>query len=565
VSIGTTVSWASATGAASYDVYFVPNAFGTGTFIGNQAGTAYNPGTLTYNTTYYWRIDSKNTAGTTTGIVWSFTTNSAPTPPAPATAPNPTNGAPDISITQQLTWASAIGATSYDVYFVPNAFGTGTFIGNQAGTSYDPGTLSYSATYYWRIDSKNSAGTTTGTVWGFTTGVEPVTPPDPATSPSPSNGATSVSITTAVSWASALRSTSYDVYFGTTNPPDYKTNTTSTTYTPSTLSYSATYYWRIDSKNEANPPTTTGIVWSFQTEADSHEKWTTKAPMPTARDGLACGVVNNKIYVIGGMSRVGSTDIIFAVNEEYDPAANTWATKTSMPTARASLGVAVVNNKIYAIGGNYEPSGQSGPWASRSTNEEYDPVSNTWTTKTPMPTSKGSFAIAVVNNKIYCIGGYDYNGGGNVATNYEYNPATDSWATKAPLPVAGYSFGVGVVNNKIYCIGGYSTSSGLLSLNAEYDPATNSWANKAAPPTVRGAAGVTLNNKIYWIGSSSDVYVAITEEYNPATNSWATKLPMPTARFDQALGAVNGKIYAIGGSIGSYGSGPYTVNEEYQP
>ena len=225
----TQLSWASAARATSYDVYFGTSSLPP-KVVTDTTNTSYNPGTLSYTEFYYWRIDSKNSAGTTTGTVWSFTTQAqSVTPPVQITSPNPVNSTTDASITQQLSWLVATGATSYDVYFGTTS--PGQFKVNQAGTSYNPGTLNYSTTYYWRIDSKNSAGTTTGTVWSFTTGVEPVTPPDQVISPSPSNGATSVSITTAVSWASALRATSYDVYFGTTNPPDQKTNTTSTTYT----------------------------------------------------------------------------------------------------------------------------------------------------------------------------------------------------------------------------------------------------------------------------------------------------------------------------------------------
>src|SRR3989304_9194440 len=80
------------------------------------------------------------------------------------TSPIPSNGATGQSINTDLSWADGGGATSYDVYF------NGEYRGNQSGTSYDPGTLTYSTTYCWRIDSKNSAGTTTGDVWCFTTG-----------------------------------------------------------------------------------------------------------------------------------------------------------------------------------------------------------------------------------------------------------------------------------------------------------------------------------------------------------------------------------------------------------
>ena len=58
-------------------------------------------------------------------------------------------------------------------------------------------------------------------------------------------------------------------------------------------------------------------------------------------------------------------------------APNTWEAVASMPTARAQLGVAVVNGKIYAIGGE---SNDHGPILLNIT-EEYDPPTNTWTTK----------------------------------------------------------------------------------------------------------------------------------------------------------------------------------------
>ncbi len=74
---------------------------------------------------------------------------------------------------------------------------------------------------------------------------------------------------------------------------------------------------------------------------------TPKAPMPTARNGLAAGVVNNQIYAIGG---AGSGSYLNTV-EMYDPANNTWTPKASMPTARYLLAAGVVNNQIHALGG----------------------------------------------------------------------------------------------------------------------------------------------------------------------------------------------------------------------
>lgn len=125
--------------------------------------------------------------------------------------------------------------------------------------------------------------------------------------------------------------------------------------------------------------------------------WTVKAPMPTARFWLSAAVVNDRIYAIGG-TRLDGTYV--PTNEEYNPLKDMWTTKTPMPTSRARFGVAVVNNKIYAIGGVLDNINSLS-----SAIEEYDPVTDTWTTKAPLPTSRNHFAVTGLNGKIYVMGG----------------------------------------------------------------------------------------------------------------------------------------------------------------
>ncbi len=91
--------------------------------------------------------------------------------PSKATSPSPSNSATGVSLTADLSWTAGSGATSHDVYFGTDSTpDSGESKGNQSGTTYDPGTLNASTTYYWRIDEVNSSGTTTGDVWSFTTG-----------------------------------------------------------------------------------------------------------------------------------------------------------------------------------------------------------------------------------------------------------------------------------------------------------------------------------------------------------------------------------------------------------
>ena len=102
-----------------------------------------------------------------------------PTPPDAATNPSAATGVMDVALNASLSWTAGARADSHDVYFgespTPDA---GEFQGNQTATSFDPGILPEGTTYYWRIDEVNEFGTTTGTVWSFTTGTTTATDDD---------------------------------------------------------------------------------------------------------------------------------------------------------------------------------------------------------------------------------------------------------------------------------------------------------------------------------------------------------------------------------------------------
>jgi hypothetical protein len=192
-----------------------------------------------------------------------------PTPPGQASSPSPADSATDVSINADLSWSAGSGATSRDVYFGTTS--PGSFQGNQTATTFDPGSMAYDTTYYWRIDEVNAEGTTTGNVWSFATEQE-LLPPGQATNPSPADSATDVDIDADLSWTAGSGSTSSDVYFGTTSPGAFQGNQTATTFDPGTMANDTTYYWRIDEINTEG--TTTGAVWSFTTESAGLLPWT---------------------------------------------------------------------------------------------------------------------------------------------------------------------------------------------------------------------------------------------------------------------------------------------------
>jgi hypothetical protein len=86
--------------------------------------------------------------------------------PGQASNPGPSNGAKKLQTPVTLSWSAGTDATSHDVYFGTSS-GSLTFQGNQAGTTFDPGSLAGKTNHYWRIDEVNAQGTTTGIEWEF--------------------------------------------------------------------------------------------------------------------------------------------------------------------------------------------------------------------------------------------------------------------------------------------------------------------------------------------------------------------------------------------------------------
>jgi N-acetylneuraminic acid mutarotase len=269
--------------------------------------------------------------------------------------------------------------------------------------------------------------------------------------------------------------------------------------------------------------------------------------MPTGRSDLAVGVVNGILYAVGGYSSTSAS--VLATVEAYNPSTKSWTTKASMPTARSGLAVGVVNGILYAVGGNDTCCTLN---RRISTLEAYDPSTNTWTTKAPMPTSRMDLAVGVVNGILYAVGGLGT--GSYLVTIESYDPSTNTWTTKASMSTERYGLSIGVINGILYAVGGDAGTYWGLGTVEAYDPSTNSWTTKASMPTSRlGLAVGMVNGILYAVGGVKNnpggglSYLANVEAFNPSTNTWTTVVSMPTARSYLAAGVVNGVLYAVGG------------------
>jgi len=240
------------------------------------------------------------------------------------------------------------------------------------------------------------------------------------------------------------------------------------------------------------------------------DKWVNKADIPTGRFFSGFSEVNGKIYIIGGTS--DGNDTLATVNE-YDPVKDTWLKKTDIPTARIGLSASVVNGKIYAIGGGTSRFNMT-PIV-----EEYDPVNDKWTKKADMLTPRCVLSTVALNGKIYAIGGqlnvWGIDGGPVTSIVEEYNPEADTWTKKSDMLTARCGLSTCVVNDKIYAIGGGDWNQ-YISAVEEYDSINDSWSKKTNMLTPRPFhSNCVVNGKIYAIGGGWLPALSTVEEYTP--------------------------------------------------
>ena len=308
------LSWSDGGGMPDgYDVY-LDTVDGSTLVSNDQPGTSYTP-TLAPGTTYYWKVVPYNANGPATGVTtWSFKTPTADQiaesfdatefPPLGWTTPGgaftrstttPYYGAAsayeyiaagpsylhtsmlELTATSELDWWMRTSATTGigRVQIVYSEDGTTwNNIGDEIVMPTETTWMNYNvdlsslAGNNYMIGFKVYSSTSTSTYFYIDHVVGPelaALVPEPATLVYPAEAGYAF-LDGTLQWnpaASGGIPSSYDVYFGTTNPPDYVTNQAELTYTP-TLAAATTYYWQIVPRNGTGPAVNCP-VWSFAT------------------------------------------------------------------------------------------------------------------------------------------------------------------------------------------------------------------------------------------------------------------------------------------------------------
>ena len=289
---------------------------------------------------------------------------------------------------------------------------------------------------------------------------------------------------------------------------------------------------------------------------DERFLWARRAPMPTLRQEIAAAVIDDRIYVFGGLDdNAQSIDVV----EAYAPRTDTWELRQPLPMPLNHLAAVAAGGRIYILGGYVNFSRDL---IISDQTLEYDPAADSWSGKTEMPFGRGAHGAALLDGRIYVVGGIGSPAGEQTRVMI-YDPAADSWDVGAHMPVPSEHLAVSAAAGRIYAISG-RFGTGLSEVQV-YDPESDSWELRAPIPTAR--SGITSQSwlgRIFVFGGELPGVFDDNEVYDPVADNWDRAQPMPTARHGLGSGIVDGKIYVIGGGTVA-GLRATDAVEEYVP
>jgi len=270
------------------------------------------------------------------------------------------------------------------------------------------------------------------------------------------------------------------------------------------------------------------------------QQWVYRTPMPTARKGMAVAVLQDKIWVMGGKKKMHhATNVV----EVYDPVNNSWSIQyPHLNYARESAAAEVYDGKIFVFGGVKE-----GQFVTAV--EMFDPNAGIWQTVSYLPTPRMGMASVVKDSGIWLIGG------GGHFSNYInfveiFYPSTLTWDTlSATLNIPRADPMATVVNGEVMVFGGYFY--GPVSSYEKYNSTTQSWEIVGNIPYYCASSGYTGANGWAWIiGGAGQVGVLDKVQVLRPLNGlwqWWQGPPLNTPRRSLVAATVQDKVFAIGG------------------
>ncbi len=241
-------------------------------------------------------------------------------------------------------------------------------------------------------------------------------------------------------------------------------------------------------------------VWSYDPGSDKWDTSCSHLPEPRALFGDHTCVLGGKLYVIGGTKPNSEEPVYSARVDVYDPVSDTWQSGADLPVPVGGIGVCVLNGQIYVCGGisrDHQPL--------RSL-YRYDPGTDTWHREPDMPTPRYRHVAAAVEGKLYAMGGIsDPSASAGLKLAEVYDPLTQSWSPISSLPTQICEMASCVQGEDIYLFGGKVTlNAGILNTVLKYHISTDSWRIvDNLPGQLCLAAACVTGRRIYFFGGTS--------------------------------------------------------------
>jgi len=245
------------------------------------------------------------------------------------------------------------------------------------------------------------------------------------------------------------------------------------------------------------------------------------------------------IYAVGGQTKSGNS---LSTVEVYDPILGRWRDAEAMSMLRSRVGVAVMQNRLYAIGGY---NGQE----RLNTVEVFDAKTKRWSKVAAMNCKRSAVGAVALGDHLYVCGGFD--GISSLDTVERFEPDENRWTMMSSMTKHRSAAGVVQLFGKIYALGGHNGLSIFDSVEV-YDTQTESWTETVPMLSKRCRLGVaTLAGKIYACGGyDGSSFLRSVECFDPATNKWSYIQSMNVTRSRVALVADMDRLWAIGGYDG---------------
>lgn len=330
----------------------------------------------------------------------------------------------------------------------------------------------------------------------------------------------------------------------------------------------AEYYADSNTVNYMMPGS--GKPWQQQYQTNSSQTtaisgWTAESALPTAVGNSQAFVTKNRVYLLGGTS-TGST-IVYTASINTDGTLSAWATDAPLPISISSEQVVVTKNYVYLLGGYSDTAYVSTVYRAPINT---DGTIGTWVIDTYLPDVLGLSQAIVTKNRVYLLGGNTISG--YVSTVYTAPINTDgtlgTWTITNSLPAAISASSVAITNNRIYLIGGWNGTP----LNTVYTATINSdgyigpWVTATPLPTALGYTSTFVSGgKIYVIGgyngttTSSTVYTADIAA-DGTISSWVVSTSLSTGFSHSSLIVTNSKVFLIGGYDSTFSSAVFSAN-----